>query len=46
MGGFRTFSHARAVFHQLRFNIAKLAGLKPLYNAATRKAIARQLPES
>ena len=25
MGGFRTFSHARAVFHQLRFNIAKLA---------------------
>ena len=44
--GFRTFSHARAVFQQSRFDIAKLAGLKPPYGAATRKAIARQLPGS
>lgn len=41
--GFRTFSHARAVFQQSRFDIAKLAGLKPPYGAATRKAIAREV---
>ncbi len=41
--GFKTFSHARAVFKQTRLDVAKLAGLKPPYGATTRKAIARQL---
>ncbi|UIJ44117.1 coniferyl aldehyde dehydrogenase [Sphingomonas cannabina] len=41
--GFRTFSHARAVFQQSRLDVARLAGLKPPYGAATRKAIARQM---
>jgi len=39
--GFRTFSHARAVFRQARFDVAKLAGLKPPYGATARKAAAR-----
>ncbi|HWK34884.1 coniferyl aldehyde dehydrogenase [Sphingomonas sp.] len=41
--GFRTFSHARAIFQQSRLDVARLAGLKPPYGAATRKAIARQM---
>ncbi|MDF7774531.1 coniferyl aldehyde dehydrogenase [Sphingomonas sp. AOB5] len=41
--GFRTFSHARSVYRQPRIDVAKLAGLKPPYGAATRKAIARQM---
>jgi coniferyl-aldehyde dehydrogenase len=41
--GFRTFSHARAVYRQPRVDIAKLAGLKPPYGAAVRKAAARQI---
>ncbi|WP_423142464.1 coniferyl aldehyde dehydrogenase [Parablastomonas sp. CN1-191] len=41
--GFRTFSHARAVYHQPRWDIAALAGLKPPYGKATRATLARGL---
>ena len=41
--GFKTFSHARAVYRQPKIDIAKLAGFKPPYGATTRKAIAREL---
>ena len=41
--GFRTFSHARACFRQSRRDVARLAGLKPPYGAATRRSIARQI---
>jgi coniferyl-aldehyde dehydrogenase len=41
--GFKTFSHARAVFRQSRLDIAKLAGLKPPYGKAAEKAIATQM---
>lgn len=41
--GFRTFSHARAVFRQSRLDVAKLGGLKPPYGKATRASIARQI---
>ena len=37
--GFREFSHARSVFSQSRIDVAKLAGLKPPYGEATRKAL-------
>ncbi|GAA0728584.1 coniferyl aldehyde dehydrogenase [Sphingomonas japonica] len=41
--GFRTFSHAKSVYKQPRIDVARLAGLKPPYGAATRKSIARQM---
>lgn len=41
--GFRTFSHAKSVYRQPKIDVAKLAGIKPPYGAATRKAIARDL---
>ncbi|MFD1612412.1 coniferyl aldehyde dehydrogenase [Sphingomonas tabacisoli] len=41
--GFKTFSHARAVYRQPKIDIAKLAGFKPPYGQATRKAIEREL---
>ena len=41
--GFVTFSHAKAVYKQSRFDVAKIAGLKPPYGAATRKTVARQI---
>jgi coniferyl-aldehyde dehydrogenase len=41
--GFKTFSHAKSVYHQAKINVAKLAGLMPPYGAATRKTIARDL---
>lgn len=37
--GFREFSHARAVYHQPKIDIAKLGGFKPPYGKATEKAI-------
>lgn len=39
--GFREFSHARAVYHQPKIDIAKLAGFKPPYGKATQKAAAQ-----
>jgi coniferyl-aldehyde dehydrogenase len=41
--GFKTFSHARAVFKQSKLDVAKLAGMKPPYGATTRKTIGRQM---
>ncbi|MEO1489283.1 MAG: coniferyl aldehyde dehydrogenase [Pseudomonadota bacterium] len=41
--GFREFSHARAVYHQPKFDVAKLGGLKPPYSEATRKAVSRMM---
>ncbi|MFN3863090.1 MAG: coniferyl aldehyde dehydrogenase [Erythrobacter sp.] len=41
--GFREFSHARAVYHQPKIDIAKLGGLKPPYGKATDQAIARMM---
>jgi len=41
--GFREFSHARAVYHQPKIDIAKLAGLKPPYGKATDKAAANMM---
>ena len=37
--GFRTFSHARSIYRQSRFDVAKLAGLKPPYGKATARAL-------
>lgn len=41
--GFKTFSHAKSVYHQPKINVAKLAGFMPPYGEATRKMIARDL---
>ncbi|MEE4277160.1 MAG: coniferyl aldehyde dehydrogenase [Halieaceae bacterium] len=41
--GFRTFSHAKSVYRQSRFNVAKIAGLIPPYGPATEKGIRMQL---
>lgn len=41
--GFRTFSHARAIFKQARLDVAKLGGLRPPYGPALRRTIGRQL---
>ena len=41
--GFRTFSHAKAVYRQSRLDVAKLAGLKPPYGAKLRNTIAKQI---
>jgi coniferyl-aldehyde dehydrogenase len=41
--GFRTFSHAKSVFKQARFDVAKLAGLKPPYGKATLASAKRQM---
>ncbi|MEL7043862.1 MAG: coniferyl aldehyde dehydrogenase [Pseudomonadota bacterium] len=41
--GFRQFSHAKAVYRQSRFNVAKIAGLLPPYGAATEKSIRMQV---
>ena len=37
--GFRAFSHARAVYRQPRIDVSGLAGLKPPYGRATRRAL-------
>ena len=41
--GFKTFSHARAVYRQPNWDVAKLAGLKPPYGRATQATIRRQM---
>lgn len=41
--GFRTFSHARAVFTQSRLNVAELAGLRPPYGEKMLKAVRQQM---
>ena len=41
--GFKTFSHAKAIYRQSRFNVAKLAGMAPPYGPATEKTIKMQV---
>ncbi|MEL6707899.1 MAG: coniferyl aldehyde dehydrogenase [Pseudomonadota bacterium] len=41
--GFREFSHARAVYHQPKIDIAKLGGFKPPYGKAADKAVANMM---
>lgn len=41
--GFRSFSHARAVYTQPRINVAGLAGLMPPYGKATARTLKMQL---
>jgi len=41
--GFKTFSHAKAVFKQAKLDVAKLAGLKPPYGKATMTSVRRQM---
>ncbi len=43
LDGFKTFSHAKAVYKQARLDVAKLAGLKPPYGKATARTIAQQM---
>ena len=41
--GFKTFSHARAVFRQSRIDVTKLAGIRPPYGKAILRTIAQGL---
>jgi len=40
--GFKTFSHAKSVYHQPKINVSKLAGLMPPYGKTTKTTIARE----
>ncbi len=41
--GFRTFSHAKSIYSQSKFNIAKLGGMLPPYGKATQNTIKMQM---
>lgn len=41
--GFKTFSHARAVFRQARIDVMKLAGTRPPYSERVDKMMAQQI---
>jgi coniferyl-aldehyde dehydrogenase len=41
--GFRTFSHAKSIYRQTKWNFAKLGGLLPPYGPATEKSIKMQV---
>ncbi|MBX9796234.1 coniferyl aldehyde dehydrogenase [Sphingomonas sp.] len=41
--GFKTFSHAKAIYRQPKLDVAKLAGLKPPYGKATMASVKRQM---
>ncbi len=41
--GFKTFSHAKAVFTQTKINIAEMAGLRPPYGEKLLKAVRMQM---
>lgn len=41
--GFKNFSHAKAIYRQSKFNVAKLGGLLPPYGSATEKTIKMQV---
>lgn len=43
LDGFKTFSHAKAVFRQTKVNVAELAGLRPPYGEKILKTIAGQM---
>ena len=40
--GFKTFSHAKAIFKQAKVNVAKLGGMLPPYNDTAEKTIKMQ----
>jgi coniferyl-aldehyde dehydrogenase len=41
--GFQTFSHAKSIYRQASFNVAKLGGMLPPYGKATESTIKMQL---
>lgn len=41
--GFKTFSHAKAIFKQSKVNVAELAGLRPPYGEKLLKAVRQQM---
>jgi coniferyl-aldehyde dehydrogenase len=41
--GFKTFSHARAVYKQSRLNLQRLAGMVPPYGERSDKTLARMI---
>ncbi len=41
--GFKTFSHAKAIYRQSKFNVAKLGGMLPPYGPATERTIKTQV---
>lgn len=41
--GFKTFSHSRAVYHQTRLNLMKLAGMMPPYGAKCEAQLKRMI---
>jgi coniferyl-aldehyde dehydrogenase len=41
--GFKTFSHAKAIYKQANIDIGKIAGSRPPYGAALQKTIAREM---
>ena len=43
LDGFRTFSHARAVFHQTGVDVAGIAGMRPPYGKTTLATLKREL---
>lgn len=43
LDGFRTFSHARAVYRQPGIDVGKLSGFKPPYGKTTQSTLAREL---
>jgi coniferyl-aldehyde dehydrogenase len=43
LDGFRTFSHAKAVYTQTKVNVAELAGLRPPYGAKLMKTVKQQI---
>jgi coniferyl-aldehyde dehydrogenase len=43
LDGFKTFSHARAVYRQPKLDVAGLAGFKPPYGKTTAKTLAKEL---
>jgi coniferyl-aldehyde dehydrogenase len=43
LDGFRTFSHAKAIFTQSKVNVAEMAGLRPPYGEKMLKAVRQQM---
>ena len=41
--GFKTFSHGRAVYHQVGLDVGKLSGFKPPYGKTTQATLKREL---
>lgn len=41
--GFKTFSHAKAIFKQTKVNVAEMAGLRPPYGEKLLKAVRQQM---